>query len=62
MRDVPPLRGLPVSVGGQPLKTTSIAGSLTTFFTCARNRSGFSSGIMRTSSVARASDGITLLR
>ena len=61
MDDSPPLRGLPVVVGGHPLKTASTDGSLTTFLICARNASGFSSGSIRTSSVTLASDGITLL-
>ena len=43
-------------------KRASTAGSLTTCFTCSRNVAGSSSGSMRTSSVAFASDGITLER
>ena len=41
---------------------TSTAGSLMTLRTSSRNASGSSSGSMRTSSVAFASDGITLTR
>ena len=43
-------------------KRTSTAGSLTIFFTCSRNFAGSSSGSIRTSRVALASDGITLER
>jgi hypothetical protein len=53
---------LPVSVGGQPLNTTSIDGIVDHRLELRQERAGLSSGIMRTSSVAVASDGMTLLR
>ena len=45
-----------------PGNRTSTAGSLMTFFTISRNFAGSSSGSMRTSSVAFASEGITFER